>query len=143
MDARDIVIVKNNEGFETKIYSGNHTWNADETVSDGGTDTGPNPYDLLLSALGSCKAITMRMYASRKNIPLEAVTIKLSHKKIYAEDCLSCETKEGKIDNIIVGISFVGNLTEEQKKSLFNIAEKCPVHKTLISEVQIISSLDG
>lgn len=141
MVEQDIVIVKNNEGFETKIYSGNHVWNADEPVSAGGTDTGPTPYDLLLSSLGSCKAITMRMYASRKNIPLEAVTIKLSQKKIYADDCSNCETKEGKIDSINIEISFVGNLTNEQKESLINIADKCPIHKTLTSEIQIKSSI--
>ncbi len=122
MIVEDVVIVKNNKGYETKIYSGNHIWNADEPSGAGGTDTGPTPYDLLLSALGTCKAMTMRMYAVRKNLSLEAITITLSQKKIYADDCLSCETKEGKIDSISVDINLAGNLSEEQKKSLFNIA---------------------
>ena len=141
MGQMDTLIVRNTEGYDTKIHSANHSWRADEPVSFGGTDMGPTPYDLLLGALGSCKAMTIRMYASRKNIPVKEITIKLSQRKIYAEDCENCETKEGRIDNIDVEISFTGDLNEEQRKSLFSIADRCPVHKTLTSEIKINSSL--
>ncbi len=133
--------VKNSAGFKTEITSKEHTLISDEPVNAGGTNTGFNPYDLLLSALGSCKAITMRMYANRKNFPLKEITIKLRHNKIHAQDCEDCETKEGKIDKIDVDIKLSGDLNEEQKKRLFEIAEKCPVHKTLTSEIKINSTL--
>ncbi len=136
-----MITVKNNHGYETKITAGNHSFISDEPVEAGGTDMGATPYDLLLAALGSCKAITVRMYASRKNIPLESIIINLSHKKIHAEDCKDCETKNGMIDNIDVEISFTGNQNEEQIKKLLEIADKCPVHKTLRSEVNINTKL--
>lgn len=137
----EMVIVKNNDGFETKITTDFHTLTADEPVKSGGTGTGPTPYDLLLSAFGACIAITLRMYSEIKNIPLEAVTIKLDIKKIYAEDCANCETEEGKLENIDVEIEFTGSISEEQRKRLLEIANKCPVHKTLKSEVKINTTL--
>ncbi|MEO8665102.1 MAG: OsmC family protein [Ignavibacteria bacterium] len=136
------IIVKNSEGYTSSIYSAGHTWNSDEPESFGGTDTGPTPYDLLLSALGSCKAMTIRMYAKRKNIPLEEITIKLSQKKIHAEDCANCEATTGKIDSIDILIGLEGDLTEEQKDTLLSIAERCPIQKTLMSEIQINSALE-
>ncbi|MEO6694201.1 MAG: OsmC family protein [Ignavibacteria bacterium] len=129
--------VINSAGYKTKIHSGAHTIIADEPLSSGGTDMGFNPYDLLLSALGSCKAITIRMFAERRKYPLEDIVIELTHGKIYAEDCQDCDSKEGRIDNINVEIKLTGDLTSDQKNSIIDISKKCPVHKTLISEIRI------
>jgi len=103
----------------------------------GGGDSGPNPYDFLLAALGACTAITLRLYAERKALPLDRVTVKLSHAKIHAADCEACETKEGKIDRIEREIALAGALDAEQRARLLEIADKCPVHRTLTSEVDI------
>ncbi|HMS33786.1 MAG TPA: OsmC family protein [Ignavibacteria bacterium] len=135
------VFIRNTQGYKIEIKCREHSLTADESMENGGTDTGPNPYELLLSSLGSCKAMTMRMYAHRKNIPLRNIIIRLSHNKIYAEDCENCETKVGKIDSIDVEIKLIGELTPEQRQSLLNISEKCPVHRTMMSEVKINSEL--
>lgn len=140
-DQDNVLIIKNSEGYKVEIKSGKHTLISDESKESGGSDDGPNPYELLLSALGSCKAITMRMYAIRKNFPLTEITIKLKIDKIYAKDCEGCETKEGKIDKIDVEINLSGDLNDEQKKRLLEISGKCPVHKTLTSEVKIYTSI--
>ncbi|NLI80542.1 MAG: alpha/beta fold hydrolase [Deltaproteobacteria bacterium] len=128
-------------GYRTEIQAGRHTLMADEPIPLGGADTGPNPYDLLLAALGACTTMTLRMYADRKEWPLEAAVARLWHEKIYAEDCRECETKSGKIDAIHREIEIVGPLDEGQKKRLFEIADRCPVHKTLHSEIRVTSSL--
>ncbi len=140
-DQNDVLIVKNSEVYKVEIRSGKHKIISDEPIEAGGSDAGPNPYELLLSALGSCKAMTMRMYAVRKNFLLNEITIKLKIDKIHAEDCEDCETKEGKIDKIDVEINLSGDLNDEQKKRLLEISEKCPVHKTLTSEVKILTSI--
>lgn len=103
----------------------------------GGTDTGPSPYDLLLAALGSCTAMTVGMYARRKELPLEKVRVALRHAKIHATDCEDCETKIGKIDRIEMDLHFTGALSDEQRAKLVEIAGKCPVHRTLKSEIEI------
>lgn len=137
-----MVTVKNSNGYETFITAGAYELKADEPVQSGGTGTGPSPYDMLLSALGACTAMTMRMYAERRKLPLEALTITLDHDKIHAEDCENCETKDGKLDRINIKISFTGNLSELDKAKLMEISEKCPVHRTLTSEIKIESALN-
>jgi putative redox protein len=106
-------------------------------VAAGGGDSGPNPYDFLLAALGACTAMTLRLYAERKALRLDRVTVKLSHAKIHAADCAACETKEGMIDRIERGITLEGALDAEQRARLLESADKCPVHRTLTSEVDI------
>ena len=103
----------------------------------GGEDEGPTPYDLLLAALGSCRSITVTLYAQRKSWPLQEVITRLRHSRIHVTDCAECETKEGKIDRIELDIEFVGPLSSEQRSKLLEIAKKCPVHRTLTSETNI------
>jgi len=136
-EQKNILTVKNFGGYKTEITSGDNSIIADEPVESGGSDMGFNPYDLLLSSLGSCKAITIRMFAERRKYPLKDIIINLSHEKIHAEDCKECETKEGKIDHINVEIKLTGDLTADQKMSMLDISKKCPVHKTLTSEIKI------
>ena len=123
--------------FTQDIRAGSHVMHADEPAAYGGNDTGPSPYDLLLASLGACTAMTLRAYAELKNLPLERVTVRLKHDKIYAQDCVGCETKEGRIDRIEREIELTGALDELQRAKLLEISAKCPVHRTLHSEVQI------
>jgi putative redox protein len=123
--------------FLENIRVGRHLLHADEPVSAGGGDAAPTPYELLLSALGSCKVITLRMYAKRKGWPLKAVHVNLSHTKVHAEDCANCSSETRMIDHIEVEIRLVGELSKEQRQALLAIAEKCPVHRTLTSGVRI------
>jgi uncharacterized OsmC-like protein len=124
-------------GFAQEILAGRHRMASDEPVSVGGTDTGPSPYDFLLAALGACTSITLGMYARRKGWPIEEVTVHLRHSKIHASDCAGCETKEGMLDRIERDIHLAGSLTNEQRSKLLEIANKCPVHRTLTSEIVI------
>jgi putative redox protein len=110
---------------------------ADEPVAFGGTDTGPTPYDYLLAALGSCTAMTVRMYADRKGWPLESVLVRMKHGKIHAKDCEECETENGRVDRIELELELEGPLEEQQRQRLVEVSEKCPVHRTLDSEVLI------
>ena len=129
--------------FQQEIIVGPHRLMADEPVKDGGLDSGPGPYDLLLAALGACTSMTVRLYADLKALPLTRTEVRLRHEKIYAKDCAECETKEGKIDRIERAITFEGNLSEEQRAKLLEIADKCPVHRTLKSEVDIRTREEG
>ncbi len=121
------------------IAAGRHRVLADEPVDVGGLDSGPSPYDFLLASLGACTSMTMRMYADRKSIPLERVTVTLKHGRIYAKDCETCETQEGMISRIDRVIAIDGNLDDDQRKRLMEIADKCPVHRTLTSEIDIVT----
>jgi putative redox protein len=133
----EVVVHGDASGFAQQIVAGRHRLATDEPVAAGGTDSGPTPYDLLLAALGSCTSMTVAFYARRKEWPLESVTVRLRHSRIHAEDCANCETKEGRLDRIDVAIEITGVLSEEQRKRLVEIAEKCPVHRTLQSEIDI------
>jgi putative redox protein len=127
--------------FAQDIYAGRHRLRADEPVSAGGTDSGPNPYDLLCAALGTCTAITIRLYADLKQLPLTRMSVDLKHDKVHAKDCEECETREGKIDRIERTLTLEGDLDDAQRAKLVEIAEKCPVHRTLHSEVWITTTL--
>ena len=122
---------------------GKHVVMADEPPSVGGTDTGGSPYDYLLTALGACKSMTMRMYAERKGLALDKARVTLAHKKIHADDCAECETPTGFIDEMSVEIELEGNLSDEERQRIFEIAERCPVHKTISSENRIVATLKG
>jgi uncharacterized OsmC-like protein len=128
-------------GFRQEISDGTHKLVADEPVESGGTDTGFDPYGFLLAALGACTSMTLTLYAKRKGWPLDGVTVKLRHSRIYAKDCEDCETTDGMISRIDRDISLAGNLTDEQRQALLAIADKCPVHRTLTSEISIRSRL--
>ncbi len=137
---RNVVVRETrNSKFQQTITTGPHRLLADEPVAAGGEDTGPGPYDLLLAGLGACTSMTMRMYADRKSLPLERVTVTLKHSKIHAEDCAECETKAGMLDQIDRVIAMEGALDAEQRKKLMEIADKCPVHRTLTSEIRIVT----
>jgi putative redox protein len=135
-----LVLVRETHGgkFQQEILTGPHRLLADEPVKLGGLNSGPGPYDFLLAGLGACTSMTIRLYADFKKIPLENVSVRLSHeKKIHAQDCATCDTKVSKVDHIDRAITLEGPLDAEQRKRLMEIADKCPVHQTLESKVEI------
>jgi putative redox protein len=137
-----VVVRETGQGkFQNEVLNGPHRMVADEPVSVGGDATGPTPYGYLLAGLGSCTSMTIRMYAERKKWPLTNVSVTLRHHKIHATDCADCETRDGKVDRIDRELAFEGNLDAEQRSRLLEIADKCPVHRTLHSEVKIVSTL--
>jgi uncharacterized OsmC-like protein/pimeloyl-ACP methyl ester carboxylesterase len=139
-EPRSVVVRETRNGkFQQTVTVGPHQLLADEPLAAGGDDTGPGPYDFLLSALGACTSMTMRLYADRKSLPLERTTVTLSHSKIYARDCSECETKDGMLDQIERVIAMEGSLNPEQRQRLMEIADKCPVHRTLTSEIRILT----
>jgi len=127
--------------FGQDVTVGHHHLRADEPPTFGGQDTGPGPYDFLLAALGTCTGMTVRMYADRKQIPLEKVAVRLSHAKIHAEDCEDCDTERGKIDVIEREIELIGDLDDSTRTLLLEVADRCPVHRTLHSEIKVRSRL--
>jgi putative redox protein len=137
---RNVVVRETrNSKLQQMVSIGPHRLLADEPVAAGGEDSGPGPYDFLLAALGACKSMTMRLYADRKSLPLERATVTLHHSKIHAQDCAECETKEGMLDQIDVAIGLEGALDAEQRQRILEIADKCPVHRTLTSEIRIVT----
>ncbi len=128
-------------GFAQEITIGPHRLSGDEPISAGGTDTGPNPHDFLLTALGSCTSMTVGWYARRREWPLESVSVRLRHSKIHAADCANCDSKDGMLDRIEREIELTGTLTADQRAKLLDIANRCPVHKTLMSKIEIITEL--
>ncbi len=137
-EAGTVVVRETRRGkFQQEVIVGAHRLLADEPVAVGGMDSGPGPYDLLLAGLGACTSMTLRLYAERKQLPLKQTTVRLRHDKIHATDCAECETKEGMIDRIERAITLDGDLNAEQRARLLEIADKCPVHRTLESEIDI------
>jgi uncharacterized OsmC-like protein len=133
----DVVVHGDAGSFKQEIIVGKHRLLADEPVSAGGRDAGPDPYDYLLTALGACTSMTIGLYARRKDLPLQTIKVSLWHSRIYAQDCEECETKEGMLDRIDVEVKLTGPLSAEQHDKLMEIAAKCPVHRTLTSEINI------
>ncbi len=138
-----VVVRTGKIGYQTEITANGHHLVADEPISVGGADTGPSPYDLLVAALGACTSMTLRMYADRKQLPLDAITVRLKHRKVHATDCAECTTREGSIDVIEREIDLTGPLEESQRTRLLQIADRCPVHRTLHSEILVKSWLKG
>jgi putative redox protein len=137
---REVVVRETrNSKFQQTVSVGPHSMLADEPIAAGGEDSGPGPYDFVLAGLGACTSMTMRLYAERKSLPLERVTVTLKHSRIHAEDCAECETKAGMLDQIDRVIAMEGALDAEQRKKLMEIADKCPVHRTLTSEIHIVT----
>ncbi len=137
-EAGTVVVRETRRGkFQQEISAGAHRFLADEPVEVGGMDSGPGPYDLLLAGLGACTSMTLRLYAERKQLPLEQTSVRLRHDRIHAADCAECETKDGMIDRIERAITLQGDLDAGQRARLIEIADKCPVHRTLTSEIDI------
>jgi putative redox protein len=141
MPAPEVVVRGCGTGFAQQIFVGAHGLIADEPVEVGGTDTGPSPYELLAAALGACTSMTIGMYARKKNWAVADIVVRLRHSKVHATDCVDCETKEGMLDHIDREIELTGNLSVEQRAKLLEIADKCPVHRTLARAFQIHSRL--
>ena len=138
---REAVVYGSAKGFAQEITVAQHRMVADEPVAAGGTDTGPGPYDLLIVALGACTSMTVSLYARNKHWPLDGVTVRLRHSKIHAVDCEHCEQKDGLLDRIERDVELHGTLSDDQRARLLEIANKCPVHRTLTSEIDIRTRL--
>jgi len=138
---KQVIVRTGDDGYTTQVKAGVHNFVADEPKSVGGQNLGPTPYDLLVAALGTCTSMTLRMYADRKEWPLKEVKVHLEHNQTHSEDCEKCEGKEAKIDTISREIELKGDLDKDQRERLLEIADKCPVHRTLHNEIQVISKL--
>jgi putative redox protein len=138
--SRTVVVNSEPERVLQTIRIGQHRLQSDEPP-DSGNDGGPDPYELLLAALGACTSMTLRMYADRKEWPLKGVQVRLGHSRIHVEDCAACDTKEGMLDQIECEISLIGDLSDIQRQRLVEIANRCPIHRTLLGEIQIRMSL--
>ncbi len=141
-EATTVTVEESGPGMLAEIVkAGRHVLSADEPFAAGGTDTGPSPYEYLLGALGACTAMTLRLYLKRKGWPVGRISVHLSHDRVHAEDCAECEAKDTKLDRIQRVISFEGDLDDEQRQRLLDIANKCPVHRTLTSEIIVVTTL--
>src|ERR1700760_2182670 len=138
--SRTVIVNSGREGVLQTIRVGPHHLQADEPA-DWGNDAGPNPYELLLAALGACTSMTLRMYAGRKQWLLKGVKVRLGHSRSYVEDCAACDTKEAAVDQIDIELTLTGNLSDGQRQRLMQIADRCPVHRTLLGKIQIRMSL--
>ncbi|SES93786.1 OsmC family protein [Hymenobacter actinosclerus] len=129
------------EALTADVRAGRHTWLVDEPTAVGGLDRGPTPYDLLLSALGACTAITLRLYASRKQWPLEGIEVRLRHGRVHEQDCEKCEEPGHMLEQVDKELRLLGPLTPEQRKRLEIISSKCPVQKTLQASLRIVTTV--
>lgn len=132
------VTVRSLDNYQQQIIAGDHVVYADEPIEIGGHDSGPNPYELLLGALGACTAITVRMYAQRKQWDLQGIEVELTHEKDYVKDCENCEQDNAKLDRVTVKIMLKGDLNDQQRERLQYIATRCPVNKTLGAGLKIV-----
>lgn len=137
----EVVATTDASEVRTDVVAGMHSLVADEPLAAGGTDSGPSPYELLAAALASCTTMTLKMYAAFKKIELESVTVSVTHNRIHAADCADCESTNGRIDEFRREITLVGNLDDRVRQRMLEIAEKCPVHKTLHGEIRVRSTL--
>jgi putative redox protein len=136
--AGTVIVASTGAGpFEQILLDGRHTLHADEPASAGGGDSGPGPYELLLMALGSCTSMTVNLYAARKKWPVEQVIVRLSHSRVHAEDCADCEDPKSMIERVDKSVELIGSLDEAQRARLLQIADQCPVHRTLMSKFEI------
>lgn len=142
VESGNVLVTELDKSFLRGLFSEHHQWMTDEPLSYGGSNLGPSPYDLLLMSLGACTSMTIRMYANRKKLPLEDVDVRLVHERIHAEDCGECSERSGKIERITRYISLKGDLTEAQRGRLLEIADRCPVHRTLENEPVIVTKLE-
>ena len=134
-----VLVAERDGGLTQDIYAGDHHLIADEPASVGGANLGGTPYDLLLAALGTCTSMTLRMYAKRKGLEIDEIKVQLLHNRIHANDCETCEDQKGLVDQIERLITIKGNLTEAQRDRMLQIADMCPVHKTLMNQKEITS----
>jgi putative redox protein len=136
-----VIVRERDKKFTREIFTQQHRFISDEPVEQGGADSGANPYELLLAALGSCTSMTLRMYANHKKLDLEDIEVTLRHSRVHLDDCATCDEKNSLVDKISREIRLVGQLNEDQRKRLLEIADKCPVHKTLVNEIVIETKL--
>ena len=142
MPSEATVLVKvGPEALLADVQAGRHTWLIDEPVSVGGQDRGPTPYDMLLSALGACTAITLRLYATRKKWPLQGVEVRLRHGRVHEQDCEKCEEAGQMLEQVEKELRLLGPLSEEQRQRLETVSSKCPVQKTLQASLRIVTTL--
>ena len=136
-----VVVRVGAEALLADVQAGRHTFLLDEPENVGGQDRGPTPYDMLLSALGACTAITLRLYATQKKWPLQGIEVRLRHRRVHAQDCQACEAADARLDEIHKELRLLGPLSEEQRQRLEQISQKCPVQKTLLAGVRIVTAL--
>jgi putative redox protein len=140
-EPRTVVVEGPTAGYRAEVQVAGHRLTIDEPIPVGGKDSGPSPYEMLLAALGACTAMTLRLYADRRQWPLKRAVVKLRHHKVHAQDCVDCEHKAAKIDVIDRVLVLEGPLDEAQRTKLLEMAERCPVHQTLRSEIQVNTTL--
>lgn len=139
LEAGEVLVTEENKQFLRRLYTPDHDLPADEPEKNGGSAQGPDPYELLLMSLGACTSMTLRMYANHKKLPVEDIQVRLKHERIHASDCAECETSDGYIARIERVVSYTGELSDEQHQRFLAIADKCPVHKTLEGEIQVVT----
>ncbi len=139
LDAGEVLVTEADEKFLRRLTTRSHELIADEPEANGGTAKGPDPYDLLLMSLGACTSMTLRMYANHKKLPVSNIRVRLRHERIHARDCEDCESTEGYVARIERVVSYDGELSEDEHRRFMQIADKCPVHKTLSGEIRIVT----